>query len=175
MTERIAWFDRTGAADKKARRPRPPAQPKQGEMTGMETCDAAKVLIEDQRRRERKREKATPEDLFAFDLERFRLPKFQRYVQFAREVGRKFEADFLNREHMLIVEVEGLVVRRLPGGDLVLGGRHASIGGFKEDCVKYAIAAQLGYTVLRFEQSQVTDGTAIDYTQKVLAAKGWRR
>lgn len=144
-------------------------------MRGMETCDAAEVLIKDKRRREAKAEKPSKEDVFDFDLRRFGLPKFERYVQFARAVGRKFEADFLNREHMLIVEVEGLVVRRLPGGELVVGGRHASIGGFKEDCVKYAIAAMLGYTVLRFEQSQVADGTAIDYTQRVLIAKGWNR
>lgn len=144
-------------------------------MRGMETNDAAEMLFKEKQRRDAKAEKPSKEDMFDFDLRRFGLPKFERYVQFAREVGRKFEADFLNREHMLIVEVEGLVVRRLPGGDLVVSGRHASITGFKEDCVKYAIAAMLGYTVLRFEQSQVKDGTAIEYTQKVLAAKGWKR
>lgn len=171
MSERVAWFDRK---PKRQARPRPPAQPRQVEMRGMETCEAATMLMDDQRRREKKREKVSGEDLFAFDLERFKFPKFERYARFAQAVGRKFEADFLNREFMLIVEIEGLVVQKL-AGELVVRGRHASISGFKEDCVKYAFAVELGYGVLRFEQSQVQDGTAIEHTQRVLVARGWKR
>lgn len=159
------------------RRPRMPAleRPRQGEMPGMVTSDAADVLWKDKQRRDAKTEKPTKEDLFDFDLRRFNLPKFHRQWPFAQEIGRKFRADFANLEFKIIVEIEGLVVRRLPSGELIVTGRHASIDGFRDDCERGAIAAMLGWTVLRFEQSQVRDGTAIDYTQRVLAAKGWKR
>lgn len=174
---RVAWFDRTGEADRKVRtrRPRPPAQPKQGEIAGMETCDAATMLMDDKRRRNAKAEKITPEDQFDFDVRRFGLPKFERQWPFAREIGRKYKADFCSLEFRLIVEIEGLIVRRLPGGEIVLGGRHGTIGGFRDDCERQAIATELGWAYLRFEQSAVKSGAAIEHTQRVLVARGWKR
>lgn len=142
----------------------------------METDDAAKVLIAEERRKQAKKDKAqSKEDLFDFQLRSHRLPPFVRWHKFALETHqRRFEFDFCNTQYMIAVEVEGLVVVRI-GGETVVKGRHASISGFKEDCIKYAIAAELGWTVLRFEQSQVKDGTAIDMTMRVLYARGWRR
>lgn len=182
MTERVAQpvgaFLRDlakGDERPRNRRPRPPAPPKQAEMTGMETCDAAEMLIADKRQRDKKAEKITAEDLFDFDLRRFKLPKFERQWPFAHQIGRKYRADFCNLEFKLIVEIEGLVVRRLPTGEIVLGGRHGTIGGFRDDCERQAIAVELGWSYLRFEQSQVKDGSAIEHTQRVLAARGWKR
>lgn len=149
-------------------------------------------------RRKRGAPKASPEDEFAFQLEQAQLPKFERKVRFALSIGRKWEFDFACREYMLAVEVEGLVVMRqwvakLDGppvpvrgrivnvtsveSQLSVLGRHASITGFREDAIKYASAAMLGWTVLRFEQKQVTDKDrdALAYTQRVLIARGWRR
>lgn len=175
MTERVAWFER--GKGKRERRPRVPAitKPRQGEMPGMLTNDAAEVLWKDKQRRDAKAEKPTKEDAFDFDLRRFNLPKFERQWPFAHEIGRKFRADFANLEFKVIVEIEGLVVQRLPSGELVVRGRHATVNGFRDDCERAAIAAMLGWTLLRFEQSQVRDGIAIEYTQRVLTAKGWKR
>lgn len=151
-----------------------PAPPRQAEMGGMETDAASMLLTSMQRSKERKREKAnSKEDDFDFQLRSMMLPKFERQVMFAKEVGRRWMLDFACRQYMLAVEIEGLIVVRV-NGELIVKGRHASISGFKEDCEKYASAAMLGWTVIRFEQSQVKDGTAIAYTQRVLCAKGWQ-
>lgn len=111
---------------------------------------------------------------FALHVRAYRLPDPERELRFAKAIGREWRFDFAWRAFMVAVEIEGLVVQRL-AGELVVRGRHGSITGFKEDCVKYASAAMLGWTVLRFEQSQVKDATAIEYTQRVLAARGWHR
>lgn len=118
--------------------------------------------------------KRSPEDELAFQLEQHQLPKFERKVHFAKAIGRRWEFDFACAKHMLAIEVEGLIVMRI-NGELVVKGRHASITGFREDCIKYASAAMLGWTVVRFEQSQVKDKTALEYVQRVLAARGWKR
>lgn len=121
-----------------------------------------------------KRQAGSKEDLFAFQCRAHKLPLPARQAMFAKEVGRRWLFDFCWQPYMLAVEIEGLVVQRM-GGELVVRGRHASISGFKEDCIKYATAAMLGWTVIRFEQSQVKSGEAIDYTMRCLAARGWRR
>jgi very-short-patch-repair endonuclease len=148
-------------------------QTSQAEMPGMETSDAVSAVVRETQRRKRKGSGESKEDLFDFQLRSYGLPRFERQYPFAKEAtGRQWKLDFANLEYKLAVEIEGLVVQRL-AGELVVRGRHASITGFKEDCIKYATAAQLGWTVLRFEQSQVVDGTAIAFTQRVLYAKGW--
>lgn len=114
------------------------------------------------------------EDAFAFQCKAHCLPPFARQALFAKSIGRRWMFDFCWDQYKLAVEIEGLVVRKL-GGQLVVTGRHASISGFKEDCIKYASAAMLGWTVIRFEQSQVKNGEAIEYTIRCLAARGWRR
>lgn len=130
-------------------------------------------IAEDATRRKKKRQK--PEETFASQLRAQRLPEFARQWMFAKPIGRRWLFDFaFLAPYLVAVEIEGLVVMR-QHGELVVKGRHASISGFKEDCLKYASAAMLGWTVLRFEQSQVRDNTAIDYTLRVMAAKGWIR
>jgi very-short-patch-repair endonuclease len=137
----------------------------------LSTSDAVDAL---HRRSEKRAKKQSPEDLFAFHCRSYELPTFVQQGQFAKSIGRKWQFDFSFHEYHLAVEIEGLVVQKL-AGQLVVRGRHASISGFKEDCIKYATAATLGWTVLRFEQSQVKDLTAIDFTMKTLQARGWVR
>lgn len=95
------------------------------------------------------------------------LPEHEREYRFAQEIGRQWRFDFAWPLHKLALEIEGLVVMRI-GGEMVCKGRHASITGFKEDCEKYAWAIVLGWRVLRFEQSQVRDKTAIDMAVRAL-------
>ncbi|HYE70670.1 MAG TPA: hypothetical protein VD932_04015 [Aquabacterium sp.] len=120
------------------------------------------------------------EDIFATQCETHRLPQFVRQLRFAQRIGRQWQFDFAFPRFMLAAEVEGLVVRQLwdkpVGGKRVqvVYGRHATISGFLEDCVKYNTAAMLGWTVLRFGQQQVKSGEAIEMTMNVLAARGWQ-
>jgi very-short-patch-repair endonuclease len=106
---------------------------------------------------------------FADQCAQRELPDHERELRFAQGIGRQWRFDFAFPLHRLAVEIEGLVVMRV-NGELLVKGRHASISGFKEDCEKYAWAVILGWRVLRFEQSQVRDKTAIDMTARALAA-----
>lgn len=107
--------------------------------------------------------------LFESHITQRELPAFEREFAFANTIGRRWRFDFAWPQHRLAVEIEGLVVMRI-GGELVCKGRHASIGGFKDDCEKYAWAAVFGWRVMRFEQSQVRDRTAIDMLVRAIAS-----
>lgn len=109
---------------------------------------------------------------FAFQCEQNELPPRATEHRFAKSIGRQWRFDFAFPDYMLAVEIEGLVVRRI-AGEMVCTGRHASVQGFREDCLKYASAAVLGWNVIRFEQSQVRARVAIEYTMRVLVARGW--
>lgn len=169
---------------------RMPPAPRQEEMRGMETSMPVAILANEQRQRETKAIKAkSKEDNFDFQLRSYQLPRFERGFMFALEdMGRRWKFDFAWLQYRVAVEIEGLVVQRVHIAtldergrvikiepELIVRGRHASVEGFNEDCVKYASAAQLGWTVLRFTPKQVNDRVAIDYTQRVLAARGWSR
>lgn len=121
------------------------------------------------------------EDKFYHQCRSFRLPPVHRYYRFAKCIKhpktgkpRQWAFDFAFVEYRLALECEGLVVRKI-GDQFVCTGRHASVSGFREDCVKYQNAALLGWTVVRFELSQMRTGTyAIEMTQRILTAKGWK-
>jgi very-short-patch-repair endonuclease len=172
---RIDQLGALGATRARLAMHRAPSPPKQAEIGGMETSDAATVLMTEQRRREHKREKShSKEDLFDFQLRSYKLPQFERQFMFAKEIGRRWMFDFANREFRIAIEVEGLVVMRV-NGELIVKGRHASIQGFRDDAEKYANAAVMGWHVMRFEQSQVKSGFAIEMTMRFLSARGWSR
>jgi hypothetical protein len=134
------------------------------------------------------------EKTFAFQCRAQKLPMFKREYKFAAEShgrGWRFDfaflsyaiaepsktepmlADWRNVPLFVAVEIEGLVVKRV-NGELVTSGRHVHPSGFREDNVKYTTAAILGWSVLRFEQTQVQNGLAIDMTLQLLRAKGWK-
>lgn len=129
-------------------------------------------------RARKKSSRSTQEDEFAFQCRAFKLPEPARDHRFALELGRQWRFDFAFVREKLAVEIEGVVfVMATVGGSkrLVSMGRHTHPDGFREDCRKYAAAAQLGWTLLRFEAAQVGTGEAIELTQRVLAARGWTR
>lgn len=115
-----------------------------------------------------------PEELFASQCRSYGLPAFEQQLVFAKAMGRRWRFDFAWRDYWLAVELEGLVPRRV-GREIVAGGRHGSIAGIKGDMEKYNTAALLGWTVLRFEQNDVKPRRAIEFTMRVLAARGWRQ
>jgi very-short-patch-repair endonuclease len=103
----------------------------------------------------------------------------EREHQFAKaKMQRNWAFDFCFRQYMVAVEIEGMAVQlRCPkcfGHELIIRGRHGSIGGINEDMVKYNSAALLGWTVLRFATKDVKPRRAYDMTMLVLAARGWQ-
>jgi very-short-patch-repair endonuclease len=84
------------------------------------------------------------------------LPEPEREVRFARP--RRFRFDFLFLGQ-IAVEVEGGVFS---------GGRHTRGTGFEADCVKYNLAAEMGFTVLRFTGEMIETGAAIDTIRRVI-------
>lgn len=114
-----------------------------------------------------------PEELFATQCRSYRLPRFERQLFFAQRLERKWRFDFAFPRYKLAVEIDGVEVRRIHG-ELVVLGRHASISGMRGDNEKINSAILLGWSVLRFLQSDVKPKLAIETTMRVLAARGWR-
>jgi len=131
---------------------------------------------------QRKKSKSqTATERLSFELRSHRLSGWTPEYRFAgdeffTEKGRprQWRFDFAHPELKLAVEIEGLVVRMI-AGQRVCTGRHATVDGFREDCRKYAAATELGWQILRFEQSMVMNGEAIDTIERVLARRGWQR
>lgn len=66
---------------------------------------------------------------------------------------RQWRFDFAWPAELLAVEVEGLTHA---------GGRHQRPAGFADDCRKYNTAAIAGWRVLRFTQTMISSGEAVD-------------
>lgn len=76
--------------------------------------------------------------------------------------GRAWRFDFAWPALMVAAECEG---------GTYSGGRHTTGAGFEKDAEKYNRAAELGWTVLRFTQRQITSGSAIETLEKVLKSR----
>ena len=74
----------------------------------------------------------------------------EREVQIFVERGWRY--DFVWREAMIIVEVEG---------GAMSGGRHVRGQGFTEDARKYNMATARGWRVIRFTTEMVDNGEAL--------------
>lgn len=103
-------------------------------------------------------------------LEERGITGFVREYPFATGIGRRWLFDFAWQVEKIAVEFEGLCIRRVEGV-IMLGGRHATISGFTEDCVKYNAASSMGWTVLRYVASHVRDGSLYDQVAKMLDLK----
>lgn len=113
-----------------------------------------------------------PEDLFASQCRSYRLPRVEPQLRFAKHIGRQWRFDFAFPEFHLAVEIDGVAVKRI-GKQLVVLGRHASIEGIRGDHEKINTAILLGWSVLRFLQTDVKPKRAIETTMRVLASRGW--
>ena len=86
------------------------------------------------------------------------LPEPEREYQFNKPTSRhKF--DFAWPALMLAVEVEGATW---------IQGRHTRGGGYRNDCIKYNIAARLGWTLLRYTADMLAGGKAADEIAQVV-------
>ena len=75
--------------------------------------------------------------------------------------------DFLFRDFKIIVEIDGGIWMRG-------GGAHSHPVDITRNMAKGNDAVLQGYSVLRFTPDEVKSGHAIAFTQRLLAAKGWR-
>jgi hypothetical protein len=104
----------------------------------------------------------------AAQLEQAGIP-FEREYRF--HPSRRWRADFAvevwvkdygggqRRELPILVEVEGGIGST---------SRHLTYTGFSRDCEKYAMAAILGYRVIRATPAQVDDGIALSWIKQAL-------
>lgn len=134
-------------------------------------------------------EKSKAAELFDFQLRAHRFAGWTREHPFAaHEPGcwpkdpkdpkpnkaRAWRFDFAHPGHLLAVEIEGLRVQ-VVGGRTLCTGRHSTVDGYREDCRKYAAAVELGWSVLRFVQTQVKNGEAIAALERVFTRRGLTR
>ncbi len=89
-----------------------------------------------------------------------KLPEPELEVMFHE--SRKWRFDWAWRSEKLALEQEGAVFQT---------GRHTRGAGFREDCLKYAEAALLGWTVLRATPDQIQDGTAFGWLTRFFESR----
>ncbi len=115
-----------------------------------------------------------PEDLLGFQLKAINVP-FEREVQFAKESGRKWRADFVVRQIRIILGSHPPTPMIIPpllieiDGGAYSGGRHVRGAGYAADIEKFNAAVLLGYRVLHFLPEQVESGVALQTIEKALA------
>lgn len=107
------------------------------------------------------------EDDFAFQCRALKLPDPVRQFPFAREMDRRFTADFAWPKYRLLVEIQGGIWR--PGG-----GAHSHPIDIERDVERLQYIAMLRYTVLPILPKQIRSGFGIDLTQRVLEKLGWQ-
>ena len=96
---------------------------------------------------------------FLNQLKQVGLPRpDESEYMFAKEIGRKWRADFAYTSIRLLVEIEG--------GEWVNGRHNRNLRG---DAEKYNSAVLLGWRVLRFTGSMLKSGQAIDTMERVLS------
>lgn len=114
-----------------------------------------------------KEDKGRFERLFAFQCRALRLPEFRQQYPFAKAAfDRKWLSDFYFEQYRLIVEINGGIWM---GGQ----GAHSRPANIQRDMEKGNAATMLGLWTLEFTTREVTDGTAVAFTQKVLTRLGW--
>ena len=97
------------------------------------------------------------ENEFALHL---RVHKIENIREFRFNPERRWRADFLITGHKLLIEIEG---------GTWIGGRHTTGPGFLKDVEKYNSMTVMGYRLLRFTPEMVSNGLAIELTQRVMS------
>ena len=72
---------------------------------------------------------------------------------------RRWRVDWCFVNEKVALEVEG---------GAFIGGRHTRGAGFLKDCEKYNTLACLGYRLIRVTPTQIDDGTALNWADRVL-------
>lgn len=93
---------------------------------------------------------------------------------------RKWRFDFAWEEFKVAVEAEGGTYThgqtradKATGKRAVQKSRHLTPTGYHEDCIKYAEAAILGWTVIRADAKMIKSGAALKLLERALEARGF--
>ena len=105
------------------------------------------------------------ERLFAHQCAAVRIAAPIPQYPFARELGRKWVADFAWPDLKLLVEVDGGIWR---SG----GGAHSRPSAILRDMAKHNDATLLGWRVLRFSTDEVKSGHALRFVERVMDPRG---
>ena len=90
----------------------------------------------------------------------------EAHVEYRFIVDRFFRFDFAFLDIKLAVECEGGVYSK---------GRHVRGAGFEKDCEKYNLAAEFGWTVLRYTKKMIDSGEAINQIERIVKERYERR
>jgi hypothetical protein len=130
-------------------------------------------LIADEEEIAVSRKRTSDEELFGQQCRASGLPPAIPQLLFAKErLGRMWRLDWSFPDYRLAVEIDGVIVKRI-GGQLVVLGGHASINDIRRNNDKGNAAIFLGWSVLHFLQTDVKSRKAIDGTMRELANRGW--
>ncbi|MGY2488153.1 endonuclease domain-containing protein [Cupriavidus sp. CP313] len=86
-------------------------------------------------------------------------PAFRWCTEYRFALPRLYRFDFAWPNLLIAVELEGGIWN---------GGRHTQARGFIEDARKYNLAAEMGWTVLRYPGTLVNSGEAVSQTEQML-------
>lgn len=95
------------------------------------------------------------------------MPQAARQYHWARELDRKFCADFAFPVQRVLVEVQGGIWR--PGG-----GAHSGGAAIEKDIEKAQYAARLGWCWVPVTEKDIGSGHALIVIQSVLERLGWK-
>lgn len=108
------------------------------------------------------------EDLLEFQLKTLQIKGLEREHRF--HVERRWRFDFAYPNLKIAIEVEGVTrYGRNRDGSMKLG-RHQTAKGYANDCEKYNAAAELGWRVFRFPQTEIKTGRAFNQIERVINA-----
>jgi len=102
------------------------------------------------------------EATFALQLRASKLPPHVTEYRF--HPHRQWRFDFCFPDLMIAVEIEG--------GTMGSRGRHVRPIGFRNDCIKYAEGALLGWMIIRGDSTMVKDGTLLGLTERAIKGVG---
>lgn len=108
---------------------------------------------------------------FLFQCRALKLPPAAVQWRFSQSAhpntaSRKWRCDVVFLDFKVMVEIDG---------GIWIKGAHSHPLDILRNMRKQNDAMLLGYHVLRFTPEEVTDGSAIKFTQQVLTTKGWKQ
>lgn len=109
---------------------------------------------------------SSPVDGLEAQIRLLDLPKPVREYAFYAP-ARQWAFDLAYPARRLAVEVEGGSWQNVRNGARAVS-RHTSRAGFREDCIKYNVAALIGWTVLRFTVDQIRTGSAVAVIERAV-------
>lgn len=107
-----------------------------------------------------------PSQAILFQCKALDLP--QPVAEFRFHTTRKWQFDWAWPALKIALEQEGVVYQHAEGQKHMLGGRHVSVKGFKDDLEKYGTAFSMGWRVLRCLPEQIENGTAANWLEPML-------